>query len=161
MALFALIEQDPENRFLMFEKSLEWLAPDAFTGFVQRHGDKVKRHVAFTLTLARDDLRSAAWRATELLSKAAQSEIATGIAAKNERQALRIAAIERLVELDGKNAAATLEAFVKDGDEKVRVFAIAQMARIGHKAGVSAVSGDLDDPSERVRVAVATALIRL
>lgn len=161
MALFALIEQDPENRFMLFERSLEWLAPEALTAFVQRHGDKVKRHVAFTLTSTRDDLRSTAWRATRLLSKAAQSEIATGIAAKNERQALRIAAIERLVELDGKNAAATLEAFVKDGDEKVRVFAIAQMARIGHKAGIQAVSGDLDDPSERVRVAVATALIRL
>lgn len=161
MALFALIEQDPENRFLLFEKSLEWMAPEAFTAFVTRHGDKVKRHVAFTLGSPRDDLRSTAWRATRLLSKSAQSEIATAIAAKNERQALRLASIERLVELDGKNAATTLEAFVKDGDEKVRVYAIAQMARVGHKAGVMAVVGDLDDPSERVRVAVAGALLRI
>ena len=161
MALFALIEQNPESRFMLFERSLEWLDPSALRAFVKRHGDKVKRHIVFTLGSGRDDLRSTAWAATRLLSKTAQGEIATEIAARNERQALRLAAIDRLIELQGKSAGPTVEAFAKDNDPKVRVLAIASMARLGYKSGVENIKADLDDANERIRVAVAAALLQI
>lgn len=161
MALFSMIEQDPENRVMMFEQSLEWLAPDALHAFVVKHGDKVKRHVALALGSSRDDLRAAAWALTRKLGKTAQVEIATELATRNERQALRLAAIDRLVELQAKDAIPTLEAFVKDPDDKVRVLAIAALGRLGHKPGIDALRASLDDPSERVRVAVAGAVLRL
>lgn len=161
LAFFALVEQDPENRLMLFEKSLEWLAPEALHTFVMKHGDKVQRHVAMALASNRDDLRAAAWALLRKLGKSAQVTIATEIAAKNERQALRLAAVERLVELQGKEAIPTLEAFTKDPDDKVRVLAIASLGRLGHKPGIEALRANLDDPSERVRVAVAGAVLRL
>jgi HEAT repeat protein len=161
MAFFALIEQDPENRLMLFERSLEWLAPDALYTFVSKHGDKVKRHVVMALGSSRDDLRAQAWALTKRLGKPVQIEIATELAAKNERQYLRLAAIDRLVELQGKDAIPTLEAFAKDPDDKVRVAAIAWLGRLGHKPGIEALRQNLDDPSERVRVAVAGAILKL
>lgn len=161
MAFFALIEQDPENRLMLFERSLEWLSPEALYAFVVKHGDKVKRHVVMALGSNRDDLRGQAWALTKKLGKPVQIEIATELAAKNERQYLRLAAIDRLVELQGKDAIPTLEAFAKDPDDKVRVAAIAWMGRLGHKPGIEALRQNLDDPSERVRVAVAGAILKL
>jgi len=161
MAFFALIEQDPENRLMLFEKSLDWLAPDALHTFVTKHGDKTQRHLMMTLASNRDDLRGVAWTLTKKLSKPVQIQIATEIAARNERQLLRLAAIQRLVELQGKDAIPTLEAFAKDPDDKVRVLAIASLGRLNHKPGIEALRASLDDPSERVRVAVAGAILRL
>lgn len=161
MAFFALIGQDPENRLMLFEQSLEWLSPEALADFVKKHGDKVQRHVAKALASNRDDLRSTAWSLTRGLSKATQVELATELATKNERQLMRLAAIQRLVDLQGKAAIPTLEAFTKDGDDKVRVLAIASLGRLGHKPGVEALRASLDDPAERVRVAVAGAILRL
>lgn len=161
MAFFALIEQDPENRLMLFEKSLEWLAPDALHAFVTKHGDRTQRHIMMTLASNRDDLRGVAWALTRKLGKPVQIAIATEIAARNERQILRLAAIQRLVELQGKDAIPTLEAFAKDPDDKVRVLAIASLGRLNHKPGIEALRASLDDPSERVRVAVAGAVLRL
>lgn len=160
-ALFALIGQDPENRLMLFTKSLEWLAPESLATFVKQHGDKVKRHVLAALASPRDDLRSTAWTLTRGLSKAVQLEIATELATRAERQGLRIAALDRIVELQGKQAIPTLEAFVRDPDDKVRVAAIASLGRLGDKAGLEALAANLDDPSERVRVAVAGVIVKL
>ena len=161
MAFFALIEQDPENRLILFEKSLEWLSPEALTAFVNKHGDKTRTHLMITLASNRDDLRITAWQLTKKLSKPVQVEVATAIATRNEREPLRLAAMQRLVELEGKNAIPTLEAFAKDPNDKVRVLAIASLGRLDHKPGIEALRTNLDDPSERVRVAVAGAVLRL
>jgi len=161
MALFAIIEQDPENRLRQFGTSLEWLAPDALYAFVTKHGDKAQSHLKMTLASNRDDLRSIAWALTKKLSEPVQIAIATDIATRNERQALRLAALQRLVELQGKDAIPTLEAFAKDPDDKVRVLAIASLGRLNYKPGIEALRASLDDPSERVRVAVAGAVLKL
>lgn len=160
-AFFALISQDPENRLMLFERSLEWLSPEALTAFVDKHQDRVRHHVVMALGATRDDLRSTAWTLTKKLSKEIQIEVATRIASKNDRQLMRLAALDRLVELEGKAAIEVLERFTKDADEKVRARAIGALARLGHKPAIEALIPTLDDPSERIRVAVAGALLRL
>lgn len=161
LAFFALVDQDPEGRFMLFQSALEWLDQASFRAFVQRHGDRAGRHVRAALASPRDDLRSAGLSALELLSKALRAEILTELAARSDRQAMRLVAIERLVGEQGKGAIPTLEALVKDGDEKVRVAAIALLGKLGHQAAVDALVGSLADPAERIRVAAAGALLRL
>jgi len=161
MAFFALIAQEPLSRMMLFEQSLEWLAPEALQAFVTAQGDKAVGHLALTLASNRDDLRVMAWALSRKLSKAAQVTLGTELATKNERPLMRLAAIDRLVELQGKDAIPTLEAFVKDQDDKVRVAAIAWLGRLHHQPGIEALKASLDDPSERVRVAVAGAILRL
>jgi HEAT repeat protein len=161
LAFFALIEQAPVERLSMFDKSLEWLPPEALTTFVKKHGDNARPHLKLALTYKRDDLRATAWSLLGTLSKPVQLEVSKELLATNERQSLRLLAISRIVELEGKQAISTLEAFVKDSDDKVRVLIIASLGRLGHKDGIKALVDGLDDPSEHIRVAVAGAVLRL
>ncbi len=161
MASFALLDQDPENRMMLFSELIEWLSPDALKTFVKRHGDKTKTHLLTALAYKRDDLRTTAWALVGTLSKPVQRDLVLELLTRNERQTLRLLAISRLVEIEGKNAIPSLEAFVKDADDKVRVLVIASLGRLGHKDGIKALTDSLDDPSEHIRVAVAGAVLRL
>jgi len=161
LALFTLVDQDPEGRFMLFERAMEWLDGPTFQAFVKRHGDKAARHVRAALASQRDELRAAGFGALDLLSKDLRATILGELTMKAERLSLRQAALDKLVAEQGKAAIPTLEALVKDGDEKMRVAAIAHLGELGYKPAIEALQGSLTDPSERVRVASAGALLRL
>jgi len=161
LAFFALVDQDPEGRFMLFEKALEWLDGASFQGFVQRHQDRAARHLRAALASPRDDLRAVAMSSLALVSKGLRAEILTELAARSDRQAVRLVAIDKLVAEQAKAAIPTLEALVKDGDEKIRVAAIAHLGKLGHKPAIEALVGSLADTAERIRVAAAGALLRL
>ncbi|MFO0747426.1 MAG: HEAT repeat domain-containing protein [Myxococcota bacterium] len=161
LALFTLVDQDPEGRFMLFERAMEWLDAPTFRAFVERHGDKAQRHLRAALASPRDELRAAGFGALDVVSKDLRRTILVELALKSDRPALRLSALDKLVAEEGKAAIPTLETLVKDQDEKMRVQAIAYMGRLGHKPAIEALQGSLGDSAERIRVAAAGALLRL
>ncbi len=161
IALFALVDQDPEGRLSLFVDALKWLDPSTFTAFVKRHGDQARAHLEAAFKSERDELRAAAFGALKLLSRLLQVDILKMLALTSDRPSLRIAALDRLVAQERAGAVNTLEALAKDGDEKVRVRTIFLLGTLGHKGAEKDLAGWLDDPSEPIRVAVAGALLRL
>jgi len=160
-ALLTMVDQDPEGRFVQFEKALEWLDLYAFNTFVKRHGDLARRHVVAALSHQRDDLRSAAFRAIDLFSPNVQLEVLAGLVANSQRPPQRMAALNAIVKLQQKKAIDLLVSLSAGGDDLMRVRAIAHLGRLGYKGAEGDLLGWLDDPNERIRVAAAAAVLKL
>ena len=161
IALQALVDLSPERTTSQFKQALAWIDPSFLSNLVSARKDKARPHLELALDSARDDLRAAAFASLGHLAKTDQVAIVANLAKNGKRIELRLAALARLVELQGAAATALAVELVNDPELAIKVAAIDLIGDLGGKEQDALVRGLIDDPAERIAVAASSALLRL
>lgn len=159
MALEALVKQDPERNLRQFTSALQWIDPGFVTDLVKAWKGQARPHLEAALASSRDDMRATAMAALRHLDKADQEAITAALVRDGKRDELRLASLDRYVELAGRGASPLLGELARGGHAGLKVAALEHLGRIAPKDHLDLLTAALDDPAERLRVIAAGALV--
>lgn len=161
MALEALVKQDPERNLRQFTSALQWIDPGFVTDLVKSWKGQARPHLEAALASSRDDMRAAALAATRHLDEADQQALTATLVREGKRDELRVAALDRHVELAGRAAAPLLAELARGDHAGLKVAALEHLGRVAPRDHLDLLIAALDDPAERLRVIAAGALVGL
>ncbi len=161
MALQALMDLDSDKHLVAFDKALGWAPADFVLDLAEEKKERVLKHVEAAIASSREEMRSAGFAALSSMGKSTRAEQYTMLAKTSRHQALRLAAMKELVDLQGKRATDVLKELAEDKDLRIKISAIEALGKLGDASARTFLLGMTDDPNESLRVASAAALMRL
>ncbi|PKN57571.1 MAG: hypothetical protein CVU56_10335 [Deltaproteobacteria bacterium HGW-Deltaproteobacteria-14] len=161
MALRAIVERAPDRFIKQYEQALTWIEPSFVSDLADQWKGKARPHVELALDSSRDEMRSEGLRALKLLPKVDQLAVLAGLVKDAKREEMRLVALTKLVEVQGKDALPLVVELATSGDAKMRVAALAIIGERGGKEQDALLRGLVDDSAEAIRVAASSALLSL